>query len=214
MARSEHTSGSQQADGAEPSGRGSSSTYAVPCAICGHTGGRVRSVHHMTHGVSVWLCEAHGNEGFLRKDNGTVFTQSLAGMWIASGVLTERRMAALRAHVRQTQFAGADRDQPGSYSWPLLRREAEQRFAAGHDPNQVIRELRDRHRDCPAMAPSTRTMRRWYTQSRWLEPCPSPTPKPAGRHPRLPVPVGFELIPYALTKHLYLGYYRPPRRGP
>ena len=223
MARITHTSTSHWE---EPPGslgsraRGSadgSGTLAVgagaPCAICSHAGARPRTVHHMTHGVFVWLCEAHGNSGFLSKDYGTAFTQRLSGMWIASGVLTGRRMAALRAHVRQIQFAGADRDQPGSYSWPQLRHEAEQRFAAGHDPRQVIQELRDRHCDCPAMAPSPRTMRRWYAQARWLAPCRTRNPKSSDRGERLPIPAQFALIPYAMAKYVYWGYYQRPRRG-
>jgi len=217
MARITHTSTSQwqEQPGSLISGGSADGPGAadVPCAICGHAGIRPRGVHHLTHGVSVWLCETHGNDGFLRKDNGTAFTQRLAGMWIASGVLTERRMAALRAHVRQIQLAGADRNQPGSYSWPQLRREAEQRFAAGHDPRQVIQELRDRHRDCPAMAPSPRTMRRWYTQARWLAPCRPRKPKSTDQGARLPIPAQFALIPYAMSKYLYWGYYQRPRRG-
>ena len=50
----------------------------------------------------------------------------------------------------------------------MLRREAERRFAAGEPPAQVISELRQTYRDGPAMVPSLRTMRRWFTQARWL----------------------------------------------
>ncbi len=220
MARITHTSTSPREQRPESPLRGGSTTQDpgsagadVPCAICGHTGSRSRDVHHMTHGVSVWLCDAHGNDGFLRKDNGAAFTQRLAGMWIASGALTERRMAALRAHVRQLQFAGADRDQPGSYSWPQLRREAEQRFAAGDDPRQVIQELRDRHGDCPAMAPSPRTMRRWYTQARWLASCRPRRQNSADRSERILLPTKFALIFDLMAKCVPRGSYQGPRRG-
>lgn len=57
---------------------------------------------------------------------------------------------------------------PGSYSWPLLRREAERRFATGEAPESVIADLRESYRDGPAMVPSVRTMRRWFTDARWL----------------------------------------------
>ena len=40
----------------------------------------------------------------------------------------------------QALSAGTARERPGSYSWPALRREADQRFAAGHDPQLVIQE--------------------------------------------------------------------------
>lgn len=182
-----------------------------PCAICARAGREPRRLVHLTYGVSVWLCRQHASEEFLRDDVGTVFAERLAAMWIATGSLTARRAAALRAHMRQIQSAGAARDQPGSYSWPALRSEAEQRFAAGHDPRRVIQELRDRHEHCPAMAPSARTMRRWYTQARWLAP-PAPHPtKP--RRERRRVPAGFELIPYALTQHLRWDDVDPRWRG-
>ena len=182
-----------------------------PCAICAGTGRQARGLVHLTHGVSVWLCQEHAGDGFLRDDDGTVFAERLAAMWLATGTLTARRAAALRAHIRQIQSAGTARERPGSYSWPALRREAEQRFAAGHDPQRVIQELRDRHTDCPATAPSPRTMRRWYTQARWLLPA-TPTPgKP--RRERRPVPGMFALIPYALTQRLRWDDIDPHWRG-
>ena len=126
-----------RADGGRPGG-------SPPCAICARTGGEPRRLMHLTYGVSVWLCQKHAGDGFLRDGDGAVFAERLAAMWLATGSLTARRAAALRAYMRQVQSAGASRDQPGSYSWPALRREAEQRFAAGHDPQRVIQELRDR----------------------------------------------------------------------
>lgn len=183
-----------------------------PCAICAGTGQEPRQLVHFTHGVAVWLCEAHAEERYLREDDGRVFADRLAEMWIATGTLTVRRAAALQAHVRQICCAGAARGKPGSYSWPQLRREAERRFAAGHDPRQVIQELRDRHIDCPAMAPSPRTMRRWYTQARWLIPLP-PSPRQARKARRRPIPAAFCLVPYALTQYLHWGYLDPRWRG-
>jgi hypothetical protein len=197
--------GSDRADGGMADG-------SPPCAICARTGGETRRLVHLTHGVSVWLCRKHAGEAFLRDDGGTVFAGRLAAMWLATGSLTARRAAAVRAHMRQMQFAGAARDQPGSYSWPTLRREAEQRFASGHDPQRVIQELRHRHADCPAMAPSIRTMRRWYTQARWLA-SPPPSPGKPRRSARRPVPGAFALIPYALTQHLRWDYVDPRWRG-
>ncbi len=132
-----------------------------PCAICARIGGEPRRLVHLTHEVSVWLCQTHAGDRFLRDDSGTVFAERLAAMWCATGSV-ERLPCG---HIRQIQSAGAARDQPGSYSWAALRSEAEQRFAAGHDPQRVIQDLRDRHAECPAMAPSVRTMRRWYL--RW-----------------------------------------------
>jgi hypothetical protein len=197
--------GSDVADGGKADG-------SPPCAICARTGGAERRLMHLTHGVSVWLCQKHAGDAFLRDEHGTVFAERLAAMWLATGSLTARRAAALRAHIRQMQSAGSQRHQPGSYSWPALRREAEQRFAAGHDPLRVIQELRTRHADCPAMAPSSRTMRRWYTQARWLAPPATSPGKPKGTA-RRPVPGAFALIPYALTQHLRWDYVDPRWRG-
>ena len=62
----------------------------------------------------------------------------------------------------------APRPSVTSRGWPMLRREAERRFAADEPPAQVISELRQTYRDGPAMVPSLRTMRRWFTQARRL----------------------------------------------
>ncbi len=167
---------------------------------------------HLTHGVEVWLCETHASDRFMRDDEGTVFAEHLASMWIATGTLTVRRATALRTHVRQTRSAGVARGRPGSYSWPVLRREAEQRFSQGHDPRQVIQELRARHADCPAMAPSARTMRRWYTQARWLAP-PTPGPREARKARRRRIPAAYALVPFPLAQHLRWDYLNPTWRG-
>ena len=158
-------SGQDLADGGMASGN-------PPCAICARTGAETRRLVHLTHGVSVWLCRKHAGDGFLRGDDGTVFAERLAAMWLATGALTARRTAALRAHIRQMQFAGAARDQPGSYSWPVLRREAEQRFAAGHDPQRVIQVT------------VTPIVLRWHLLP---ERCGGGTRRHGGSHPLYPV---------------------------
>jgi hypothetical protein len=215
MARAGNLGGDAGVDGRELPGPGPADGEMVgggpPCAICARTGREPRRLVHLTHGVSVWLCRQHASDEFLRDGDGTVFAERLAAMWIATGSLTARRAAALPAYIRQVQSAGGVRDQPGSYSWPALRSEAEQRFAAGDDPRRVIQELRDRHADCPAMAPSPRTMRRWYTQARRLVPR---APHPATpRRERRRAPAAFALIPYALTQHLRWDYVDPRWRG-
>jgi hypothetical protein len=116
----------------------------------------------------VWLCISHRSEGYLTRSHGEVFAERLAAAWAACGTLTKRRRDALAAHLHRTRTGPAERDLPGSYSWPALRAEAERRYAAGEPPAEVIAELRANHRDGPAMVPSVRTMRRWFTQARWL----------------------------------------------
>ena len=139
-----------------------------PCTICGHRGRGAATAHHLTHGLQVWLCLTHGSIEFLQRRSGLEFVERLATVWGACGALTRRKVAALRAHVERMRAANDGRERPGSYSWPKLRDEAERRFAAGEAPNTVIDDLRTRHSADTAVAPSVRTMRRWFTQRRWL----------------------------------------------
>ena len=143
------------------------SGFVPPCVICGHSGRGQRTQQALTHGITVWLCTPHASEAFLRRRGGTEFAQRLLAAWAAAGAATARRIAALKAHVDQIRNATLDRTLPGSYSWPKLREEAERRFAAGDDPARVIDELRADYADGPAMVPSIRTMRRWFTDGRW-----------------------------------------------
>lgn len=139
-----------------------------PCAVCGQLNHGRRAQHHLTHGVTVWLCETHRTDSYLSRSGGMAFVERLTAVWAASDGLTSRRRKALSFHLRTIRGAAATRDLPGSYSWPVLRREAERRFAAGEPPADVIAELRRTHADAPAVVPSVRTMRRWFTQARWL----------------------------------------------
>jgi hypothetical protein len=156
----------------------------------------------MTHGVSVWLCATHGSEGYVRHADGAVFARRLAGMWAATGSLTRRRAAALIAHLRQVRRSGSKGELPGSYSWRKLRIEAEARFAAGEDPRRVIDELRRRHDGDVARPPSVRTMRRWFTQARWLPASQQPSAtRPSTDRRWQPLPE-YMLLPDFLRRHL------------
>ena len=138
------------------------------CAICAGDGAGGCAEHHLTHGVSVWLCEMHRSDAFLRRRGGCDLVDSLAGLWTAAGRLGTRQRAALATHIRNVRAPPDQRARPGSYSWPRLRAEAERRFAAGEPPQGVIHELRARHDADTATAPSIRTMRRWFNEGRWL----------------------------------------------
>lgn len=139
-----------------------------PCAICGRAGSRQRAPHHLTHGVTVWLCATHRSDAFQRRRNGREFVERLGAVWAASGATSARRTASLHSHLRRVRPSPSTRNRPGSYSWPRLREDAEKRFAAGESPRRVITELRRRHSRGPATVPSERTMRRWFTDARWL----------------------------------------------
>lgn len=187
-----------------------------PCAICGRWREGRRALHHLTHGVSLWLCDPHRSESYLHRDGGYDFVARATTVWAAAGALTKRRQAALRTHLRRLDQARTERELPGSYSWPALRREAERRFATGEPPKDVIADLRCKYADAPSVVPSVRTMRRWFTQARWLT-----TPiagKRRRKHPRPqrygPLTPGEQLVNLLLT-----GYGNQPRnrnlvRGP
>lgn len=137
------------------------------CAICGGAGEGARAEHFLTHGVSVWLCEAHRSEEFQRRRSGRDFVASVGAVWRAAGITGRRHSQALAAHLRRVRDA-SERVRPGSYAWPELRQEAERRFANGEPPRSVIAELRQ----APLAGmrlPSIRTLRRWFHEGRWLE---------------------------------------------
>lgn len=141
--------------------------WTPPCAICRQRAASI-ILRFLTHGVGVWLCTAHGNTAFMRREGGRELVRRLTGIWSASDALGLRRRAALAAHIERLRLANDGRDKPGSHTWPKLRREAEQRFAAGETPALVIDELRRNYDDGPAIVPSIRTMRRWFAQGRWM----------------------------------------------
>jgi hypothetical protein len=157
------------------------------CAICGGAGEGTRREHRLTHGVSVWLCEAHRSDEFQRRRGGRDFVASLDAIWRAAGLRDQRHSAALTAHLRRVR-SGSSRGRPGSYAWPHLRREAERRFGSGHTVRDVFGDLathcRARHIRCPSL----RTVRRWFHEGRWLtEPRharrASAGPRPPGASP-------------------------------
>ena len=183
-----------------------------PCTICGHRGRGAAFPHHLTHGLQVWLCLTHGATEFLQRRSGLEFVERLATVWAACGCLTRRKVAALRAHVERMRAANDGRKRPGSYSWPKLRDEAERRFAAGEPPDQVITDLRSRHANDTAVAPSVRTIRRWFSQRRWLALQPR---RRAVNEPRSPRPDDHKPPPHPLLRLILTGvaypYHSTPR---
>jgi hypothetical protein len=141
-----------------------------PCAICMGRGEGERGLLTLPGGVTVWLCAAHRSDRFQRKRAGRDFFVSLSCVWQAAGCLTARRRRALEVHrerLMREAKAPARRQRPGSYSWPELRREAEQLWAAGAPLGRVIDRLRGRVARFPARPPSRTTMYRWFGEARW-----------------------------------------------
>jgi hypothetical protein len=151
------------------------------CALCAGPGSGDCAEHQLTHGVTVWLCHDHRSEAFLHRNGGRDFVASLAGFWTVGGGINRRQRAALDAHLQRRVAAEMQRGLPGSYSWPALRAEAEQRFADGEPPQLVIHELRTRNLAGEAVAPSIRTMRRWFNEARWLAATPPRRARPNDR---------------------------------
>jgi hypothetical protein len=148
------------------------------CGIClDRTRGKTLE-RQLTHGVRVWLCEGHHSVEFMHRNAGRDFVVTLMRSWNANHCMTKARSRALEAHLLAVKMLGRNvtRPRPGSYSWPRLRREAEEAFARGDGILSTITRLRERHLLDHATVPSVRTMRRWFTQCRWLRP---PSPEPA-----------------------------------
>lgn len=142
------------------------------CAIClDRTRGKTRE-RQLTYGVRIWLCEIHHSVEFMRSNAGRDFVVTLMRMWTAQGCLTQSRSKALTSHLNAVRAVGraVTRLTPGSYAWPRLRRQAECAFARGDDVLATILMLRERHARDHATVPSVRTMRRWFSQGRWLRP--------------------------------------------
>jgi hypothetical protein len=145
------------------------------CAICiDRTRGKTLE-RQLTHGVKIWLCTGHHSIEFMRHNAGRDFVVTLQRIWQSQGCLTRSRSKALTAHLLTIKSIArsATRPRPGSYAWPKLRREAEDAFARGELVFATITRLRERHAHDHATVPSIRTMRRWFTQGRWMR---YPTP--------------------------------------
>lgn len=152
------------------------------CAICGGAGQGRRAEVHLPGGVSIWLCAAHRSPEFLTRRAGRDLATSLLHVWRAAGCLTASRSRAIDLHLARIAAEAPSRERPGSYSWSTLRREAEERFAAGEPPSAVITRLRSREEGAGlARPPSVATMRRWFREGRWLAGSPAsrpPLPQP------------------------------------
>ncbi len=137
------------------------------CAICSGAGEGTRAEHHLTHGVSVWLCAAHRSDDFQRRRAGRDFVASLDAVWVAGGQRTKRHTRALAAHLRRVRPEAPARERPGSYAWADLRRHVEGRFQRGENPRVVIADAQSEPHT-GGTGPSYRTLRRWFGEARWL----------------------------------------------
>jgi hypothetical protein len=116
--------------------------------------------------VKVVLCRAHASPEFQLENSGRDFVLTLQRLWDAHGCLTQVRSRALNAHLETA--SAHPTPTPGSYAWPDTRAWAERQFAAGDTPKAVMARLEARRGSGDPVLPSARTVRRWFTDRRWL----------------------------------------------
>ena len=137
------------------------------CAICvDRTRGRTEEVR-LGYRVTVWLCPGHADHAFQTKRGGRDFVRTLMGVWQANGCLTQARHRALDAHLQRLR-QHPPHPQPGSFTWPDLRRQLEAAFAHGAAPPHPSQLGDPTCPTCTAHTPSRRTLQRWHAQRRWL----------------------------------------------
>lgn len=143
-------------------------TKQAVCAICvERTRGRTSRLD-LGYGVRIWLCEHHGSATFQTQRSGRDFVLTLQRLWDAHGCLTRNRSRALDAHLARLRGQARAARRPGSYAWPTLRSDAEQRFAEGTSLVAVTHHVREALGGSPARPPSRRTLYRWRHERRWL----------------------------------------------
>lgn len=137
---------------------------APACAICGGAGEGPRAQLRLAYGVAVWLCAGHRSESFMTGRSGRDLVASLWHVWRAAGCMTRRRHQALEALRARLRGRRAQRDRPGSYAWPALRRECQRRAGSGERVGALIAEIRTRFRRGQQRPPSRRTVQRWIAE--------------------------------------------------
>lgn len=158
-------------------GHGTGPTKAVRCAACFPQSVAGQMIP-LRYGVTIALCEDHRDPAFVHSRGGRDFLAALTTTFESLGLRGARYGKAIQAFVSDVLAMGTPtpRHRPGSYAWPVHRREAEAVWAAGgsyHDGEAVV--LAYFARPVPELrAPSTHTIRRWWRDRRWLTPRPSP----------------------------------------
>jgi hypothetical protein len=133
----------------------------------------------LAHGVSLVLCAAHRDPRFIASRNGRDFLSAVGELFAALGLTARRYGEALRRFVKQ--IAEPDkpiRARPGSYAWAARRRDAETVWSRGGSFHQGLHAALADPPDPRARAaiPTSRTIRRWWQERRWLQPPPEPEP--------------------------------------
>jgi hypothetical protein len=150
-----------------------------PCSVAGE-------VVPLSRGVTIVLCANHRDVRFIQSRGGRDFLAALSTIFDSVGLTSARYHGAVTDLVNQIRARATPtpRRRPGSYAWPRLRAAAERVWEAGgafHDGEMVI--LRG-YLDQPpgtAQPPSPQTIRRWWSQRRWISRRPGEEPPPPPR---------------------------------
>ncbi len=137
------------------------------CDVCFSSAGL--GVFFLGPTVYATLCVVHRDINYLRRFDGDALVTALTKAWSEGGELTKRRQRALANHRTRVRTTVSARHRPGSYSWPLLRLHAESLFQHGVSLRAAFDALRDLYNESLATFPSFSTMRRWFTDARWLK---------------------------------------------
>jgi hypothetical protein len=146
------------------------------CAVCLDRTRGLTSKVNVGYGQHVWLCAGHSSREFRFERGGRDFALTLMKIWTASGGLTRLRSLAIDAHLERVRRAVQPPDprKPGSYSWPELRAEIDERLARGEAFDEIVADVRRRYASSAARLPADRTFRRWRSD-------PRPVRRPAER---------------------------------
>ena len=127
----------------------------------------------LTLGCSLVLCARHRDPAFIASDSGRRFLSAIGSLYESLGLSSGRFGAALRTFVDRCANPHRHRGQrrrPGSYAWPERRQDAERVWSAGGSFEQGLAAALAAPPDLRVRTPSTRTVRRWWHDRRWLGP--------------------------------------------
>ena len=131
----------------------------------------------LTLGCSLVLCPDHRDPNFIASDSGRRFLAAVSALYQSLGLNSARFGAALRAFVDRCANPhnhAPKRHRPGSYAWPERRQAAERVWSRGGSFAQGLAAALAAPPDLRVRTPSSRTVRRWWHDRRWLGP-PPPT---------------------------------------
>jgi hypothetical protein len=129
----------------------------------------------LAYGVSLVLCKGHRDPTFIATRSGRDFLSAVSTLFTSLGITARRYSEALRRFIDQVanpQRYPAKRHRPESYAWPERRQDAETVWSRGGSFEQGRRAALADPPDARTRArpPSSRTVRRWWQDRRWLRP--------------------------------------------